>query len=547
MTPASKAKSTQDARLRLARVVLAAAVIGLALPAETWPSPSDVGFRVTSHFADWASRGGVNRWILRIAAPDGRVTEQTFPGGLNPSVSFENGGAWPDGIYIWELVSRSDAETRSDSGSFWVLSGSGIPNGFADGENLGMSRLAQPVVRPAIGEDQQIGDDLIVTGSACVGTSCANGEAFGSGDTLWLKQDVVSLKFDDTSTGVGMPANDWQLTANDPGSGGANKFSIQDLTAVKTPFTIIAGAPDNSLFVATDGKIGAGTATPGTELHIKGTLPEVRLEQASPAQIWDVQGDNTEFSVEDVTNSKTPFRIAANTPTSLLTLSSVGSVGISTTTPGAKLHLYGLAGGDVFAGIGPDPVNGPAMNYGYSGGSFGRGSGFFNVRPDALAVAPNPSLRFATGNAQRIIIDNEGYIGIGTNVSALNPTAPIHHTSGAQLTAGGIWTNASSRTHKHDIRPLGRAEAEAAFAKLEAIRFRYNEEPGEEYLGFIAEDVPELVATKGRSTLSPMDMVALLTKVVQDQQATMREQEARLRNLTLKVEKLSRRADLPKE
>lgn len=37
-------------------------------------------------------------------------------------------------------------------------------------------------------------------------------------------------------------------------------------------------------------------------------------------------------------------------------------------------------------------------------------------------------------------------------------------------------------------------------------------------MGFIAEDVPDLVATPNRKSLSPMDIVAVLTKVVQEQQ-----------------------------
>ena len=35
--------------------------------------------------------------------------------------------------------------------------------------------------------------------------------------------------------------------------------------------------------------------------------------------------------------------------------------------------------------------------------------------------------------------------------------------------------------------------------------------------GFIAEEVPELISTKDRKGLSSMDIVAVLTKVVQEQ------------------------------
>ncbi len=47
-------------------------------------------------------------------------------------------------------------------------------------------------------------------------------------------------------------------------------------------------------------------------------------------------------------------------------------------------------------------------------------------------------------------------------------------------------------------------------------------------MGFIAEDVPELVATSDRQGLSAMDIVAVLTKVVQEQQQKIEQLEARL-------------------
>ena len=90
--------------------------------------------------------------------------------------------------------------------------------------------------------------------------------------------------------------------------------------------------------------------------------------------------------------------------------------------------------------------------------------------------------------------------------------------SGAHVTPGGVWTNASSREYKHNIRELTKEEALTVLKDLEPTKFSYKADDDDEYLGFIAEDVPELVATKNRKGLSPMDIVAVLTKVVQQQQ-----------------------------
>jgi hypothetical protein len=217
---------------------------------------------------------------------------------------------------------------------------------------------------------------------------------------------------------------------------------------------------------------------------------------------------------------------------------SSGFVGIGTGSPQGNLHISGGATQDLFSGIGPDLENGPAFNFGYAGFSFGRGSGFFNVRPDAGAVAPNPSLRFATANVQRMIITNIGYVGIGTS----SPTNPLQMASGARVTAGGVWTNASSREYKQDIERLTPDEARAALAGLDPVKYAYKADPAERHVGFVAEDVPALVATADRKGLSPMDVVAVLTRVVQEQQRAMQEQQAALAELRAEVAALRQAA-----
>src|ERR1043165_4486302 len=158
--------------------------------------------------------------------------------------------------------------------------------------------------------DQVIADDLIVQGSACVGLDCVNNESFGF-DTLRLKENNVRIKFDDTSTGTGFPNVDWQLTANDSASGGANKFSIEDITNSKVPFTITAAAPTNSLFVASTGKVGFGNSSPGLNLHITATdTPAIRQEQTNgggfTAWTWDIGANEANWFVRDLTSGSRP-------------------------------------------------------------------------------------------------------------------------------------------------------------------------------------------------------------------------------------------------
>jgi hypothetical protein len=123
-----------------------------------------------------------------------------------------------------------------------------------------------------------------------------------------------------------------------------------------------------------------------------------------------------------------------------------------------------------------------------------------------------------------------GNVGIGM----AQPTNPIHAASGAFLSAGGAWTNASSRAFKKDIRPLPADEAIETLAALMPVTFKYKTDD-EAHVGFIAEDVPDLVATKDRKGLSAMDIVAVLAKVVQQQQTQLSDQRKELDALKVQL------------
>ena len=118
-----------------------------------------------------------------------------------------------------------------------------------------------------------------------------------------------------------------------------------------------------------------------------------------------------------------------------------------------------------------------------------------------------------------VLVPSGGNVGIGTT----SPSHPLQMGSGAHVTTGGVWTNASSREYKQDIKSLTKDEAVETLTALQPVQFRYKTDPKEKHVGFIAEDVPDLVASTDRKGMSAMDVVAVLTKVVQDQQKTIAE------------------------
>jgi hypothetical protein len=165
----------------------------------------------------------------------------------------------------------------------------------------------------------------------------------------------------------------------------------------------------------------------------------------------------------------------------------------------------------------------------------GRAATFVLTRTDGGAINfinANASYgQFGTVNnfAVRILVNSNWRMALNTDNS-------LNMVSGASCTAGGVWTNASSRALKENISDLEAEEAMVTLKGLNPVRFTYKADKSDEQVGFIAEDVPELVATKDHKGMSAMDIVAVLTKVVQEQQKEISFLKDKLSALEKKVE-----------
>ena len=392
--------------------------------------------------------------------------------------------------------------------------------------------------------DTVIPDDLIVQGSACIGLDCVNNEPFGF-DTIRLKENNTRIHFQDTSTGS-FPNHNWQLTANDSASGGLNKFSIENLTAARVPFTIVGAAPTNSVFVADTGKVGLRTAAPLLDLHIKTSdTPAQRLEQDNSggftAQTWDIGGNEANFFVRDLTSgSRLPLRIRPGAPTSSIDVSPVGDVGIGVSSPSARLHVSG--GGIIASGAFPTTV---ASTGGFD--YFTTGMRFFSM---GASGSTKGTLTYVAKGADGssitpFFVSDTGQFGIGTTT----PAAQLH-TTGSVRFAGLTSCNSLQTSGQGDLLCVpssrqfknitGDLAPQVALANIMALRPQtgsYKTTPDVPEHWFIAEEVAEVdPALAGLKDGKPylvktQNVVADLVAVVQQQQREIAEQRREIAEL----------------
>ncbi|HEX3582904.1 MAG TPA: tail fiber domain-containing protein [Thermoanaerobaculia bacterium] len=516
---------------------------------------------------EWQTAASHDAIVLTISGPNDFSFTKSFSG--NAFIRLQDLGLQPGGTYTYDLrlvphisaaVRKQLADSREagdqavteriragagldaapyQSGAFSVANGAFISPDLqepaapgkpvaATMSTTGASTSANRAIPGAKIQDVVTADDVIIQGSACIGLDCVNNESFGF-DTIRLKENNTRIKFNDTSVSP-FPNTNWQLTANDSSSGGANKFSIDDVTNSKTPFTVTASSPTNSLFIASTGKVGFGNSSPGLNLHVTATdTPAFRMEQTNgggfTAQTWDIGANEANWFVRDLTGgSRLPFRIRPGAPTSSIDVQANGNVGIGTASAQRALDIQTtLAGGVTDRKQNFSATGFAGTEYLDNAGNvdlfFGIDNAGNNVRLNAMNS--NPIIVYFDGS------EKFRFTSTGLGIGAV-PSNPIQHSSGAILTAGGVWQNASSRALKEDIRDLDADAAMAAFRKLEPVTYNYKVDPKEHHVGFIAEDVPDLVAAKDHKSLSPLDIVALLTKVVQQQQQTIDELSAKV-------------------
>ena len=489
---------------------------------------------------------------LTVIGPEGFSFSREFKTPPEFSLISEKGERLPDGQYTYELrvtpnisadvkdalkaarEKGNGAEVQREmrkrgalplelvqSGGFLVINGSAIVAGATEGKGSAraMNETTAPASLPAAAApvssgrvsykvqrnhprflvfDQVIPDDLIVQGSICAGLDCVNNENFGF-DTIRLKENNTRIQFDDDSTSAGFPNNNWQIRANDSGSGGSNFLGFVDQGVSGNSetgtlvFAVNAGASANSLRVGSNSKVGLRTATPVLDVHANTTdTPAIRLEQNNSggftAQTWDIAGNEANFFVRDVTSgSRLPFRIRPGAPTSSIDISAAGNVGLQTASPNLRLEVFGAVGLPVNSGTTPTGITRFSQAGGVGVVDFG-----FGGASGAGWLQATSSANLAT-NFGFLINPNGGNVGIGTTA----PTDTLSVNGTASKPGGGTWAVFSDERLKN-IKGTFTSGLNAVM-RLQPLRYEYKADNAlgiksqGEHIGFGAQAVQRVI------------------------------------------------------
>lgn len=275
--------------------------------------------------------------------------------------------------------------------------------------------------------------------------------------------------------------------------------------------------------------------------------PRLRLQLTGTPYLWDLMANETSFRVFDATASVNKLTLAVNAvATMVVSNSGFNSIGGSPSDASLDINKGAETGAEVLSQF-----------------DVSDGSGTLKVQNATTTAGlfiPKILGTQQTANAGLIM---EGLV---TNDTGVNPALVYN----ASLSAGGsvvtrplvVYRNnnvakvtiaangdmfatsfnpSSSRKLKRNIVKLDGAAALKAVRDLTPVEFVYKDDVTARHrIGFIAEDVPALVASDDRMSVPLMDTVAVVSLAVKDQLQVVEDQAVAIRNRSQTMQAISR-------
>jgi len=296
-----------------------------------------------------------------------------------------------------------------------------------------------------------------------------------------VELDFGALAFNNTSRWIEISVNGTELSPRHP--------------ITRSPYSI----QTRGIFVDDNNRVGIGTTSPLTALHVQGilrveesaelsligetTVPSLHFRNPSTGDDWVLKHDANKFHIQTEMSAGTE----------IMALDFSGKVGIGTTTPEYALHVESNS-------TSARTMYGEATaNSGSTIGVFGK-----SASPSGFAVfgQATASTGFAYGGRF------ESYSSVGvcvlgfaddTNGVNYGVVGDCRSPNGFDFYAAGPGTNygsGSSRRWKNNIEPI--SDPLDKIAKLQGVYFNWDDEHGGNHdVGMIAEEVgrvlPEIV------------------------------------------------------
>jgi trimeric autotransporter adhesin len=234
--------------------------------------------------------------------------------------------------------------------------------------------------------------------------------------------------------------------------------------------------PDNKLDIRSNGVAGTQTIVLGLSSNTS-KRPVIQFSEGTDATL--TSGMSIEYNG---TGAASDNKLHINGIDGLpkLTVENGGQVGIGESSPDRELTVFDTDGnGDASINIKSNNSANRELLLAVNQSSGG-----------IISMMTDNDLYFRSNNINRMVITNNGEIGIGT----ISPSQLLSVNGTAGKPGGGSWASFSDKRMKQDIRPFQQGLAEVI--NINPVRFRYNELSGhdtqKEHVGVIAQELQKI-------------------------------------------------------
>ncbi len=274
-----------------------------------------------------------------------------------------------------------------------------------------------------------------------------------------------------------------------------------------------------------DGNVGIGIDEPDQKLQVDGV---VRIGKT--ASFLDISAGEDNLShfqtnlngyyfdqgiqiQSGVISSDVNLSLQTNGKTHLSILNLDGNVGIGIDEPDQKLQVDGVVriGKTArFLDISAGEDNLSHFQTNLNGYYFDK-----SIQIQSGVISSDTNLSLQTNGKTQMLLTTKGNVSIGDSVSASDAKLYID----GNLRVNGRIFQDSSRELKENITELSSQEVTEILKTIKPIKFNYKNSVDKEIqAGFLSENVPSLLTSSDNTAISPVDIVAVLTKAVKDQQ-----------------------------
>lgn len=267
---------------------------------------------------------------------------------------------------------------------------------------------------------------------------------FPSSNSPWtFNTDGATIYYTQGNVGIGTQSPSKRLTVAGEVSASGALIVGGDLEIGRVASPWIDGG---SSIYYNNGNVGIGTTTPDQLFHVKGASNQIRIEDSTDNQKWDISADAGDFNIFDATNNKIPFAIDANTPTGTFVIKSTGNVGIGTAAPSVPLHISKDTA-DLFQ------VERPSINkwtFRVTHGGLGIDDNSLIIKPTTTASDFAIKTTTADSGSPDFVINEEGNVGIGEPAPAHKLTVVSANDDFYDAVAGFYTNNKSVGVQIHN-------------------------------------------------------------------------------------------------